>query len=61
MKYQVHFDKSVPEGVVFKDATGAVIDATHSVIPQLEKKIFMSMSEKYKAFALRCKDVKTPL
>ena len=60
-KYQVHFDKSVPEGVVFRDAAGQTIAADHIIARQIESKVFAKMSEKYKAFAYQCKDVKTPL
>lgn len=60
-KYQIHFDPSVPEGIIFRDAAGQVIAGDHIIARQLESKVFAKMSEKYKAFEFQCRDVKTPL
>ncbi len=61
VKYQVKFDKSVPEGIVFADEAGKAIAANSPIVRQLESKVFVKMSEKYKAFGIHCKDIQTPL
>lgn len=57
----MHFDPTKPEKILFTDAAANVLKSTDPLVGQLERKVFVRMSEKYKSFAMQCKDIKTPL
>lgn len=61
VSYEVHFDATKAQKVTFKDLNGAVIADTDPIIRQLESKVFVDITKKYKAFVRSCKDIQTPL